>query len=253
MNSTDGLGEKPIGGMLQWVVKKANIFCSLDGPSSSINKNRINQSWSHNASLFVKPITNNFHLPVLLGIFICLIRMFTISTVQSLKSILHIHTSTNVFIQRSLQSPCLNSSFFKINKSITSQPIQFKIQVNYLLHLEDNLSKRESPLPPQLSCCSLLVTDEWWKDHLTGQQSGCLAHSKTGDESCLGVFGWIFSRTPRVFSPSRNLYKTKQKRKHTCIIWIHSERLLTLWVCYRNTVCVGRWLKFYFIFLLNWQ
>lgn len=36
MNWMEGVGEKPIGGTTDAPVAKANIFCSLDGPSSSI-------------------------------------------------------------------------------------------------------------------------------------------------------------------------------------------------------------------------
>ena len=39
--STDGLGEKPKGGTTDAPVAKANIFCSLDEPSSSMKQNRI--------------------------------------------------------------------------------------------------------------------------------------------------------------------------------------------------------------------
>jgi len=35
MNWTEGVGKKPIGGTTDAPVEKANIFCSLDDPSSS--------------------------------------------------------------------------------------------------------------------------------------------------------------------------------------------------------------------------
>lgn len=94
MNSKEGLGEKPIGGTTDAPVAKANIFCSLDGPPSSKNRT---ESTNYEVIMLhcTKPISNNFQLPILLGVLIFLMRMFNIFIVGGLNYIVHTHIHAN--------------------------------------------------------------------------------------------------------------------------------------------------------------
>lgn len=96
MNSTDGLGEKPIGGTTDAPVAKANIFCSLDGPPS---KNRT-ESTNYEVIMLncTKLISNNFQLPII-GVLIFLMRMFKIFIVGGLNILyIHIYMQINIYL-----------------------------------------------------------------------------------------------------------------------------------------------------------